>query len=118
MKNIISSIIIPAILILLLSLSYTYANECLDEVESGISCTILTPSNISCNTYDMYAEDGSAILLGASMSELYTGNGVYSITFQQTTSQGYIIVLCDGSTTTIRVGNTTRDRMLIPTNIR
>lgn len=97
--------------LLTLVLMSSLATECQDEEDPGIGCTVFTPCNMSCSTYSLYAENGTAISLWATMSETYTGSGCYNFTFNQSQSQGYIAHLCDGSRGTIKVGNTLRQEV-------
>lgn len=87
------------------------ANECQDEEEPGNECQVYSPSNITCTTYSILAENGTQIIDGATMSELSPGSTVYNFTFQQTQTQAYYIQFCDGSFGTIKVGDTLRQEV-------
>lgn len=93
------------ILIGIFLIPFVFANVCVYEEVPDVGCKIITPGNLTCSTYSIYAENGTLLSGLPSMTELYSGSGVYNVTFNQSVSQGYTIHLCDGSTTTIKVGN-------------
>ena len=97
--------------IFLIGMSYGYAYECQPEEVPGEGCTVTSPGNMTCATYSIYAENGTEVFLWATMSELTPNTGVYNFTFNQSQDGGYTIHLCDGSTSTIKVGSTIRQEV-------
>jgi len=97
-----------AIIFLICVISAALATDVCDtEIDPNTNCWIISPAGLGCSKVTVYNESGQKDLDSVSMSELYTDSGVYKYTFNFNSQGAYTIVLCDNTTSTLTVKNTT-----------
>ena len=96
-------VILIGIMLLIIPL-FKAMPACLDIQSPGVACRIVTPV-ITCSTYDLYNSSLDLVTDDGGMSQIGT-SGLYNFTLNLSAPGGHKILLCDNTTATIEVSNT------------
>lgn len=94
------------ILLLCLTIPFTYSKICESRLDNSTNCTMTTPNPVGCGTptYDIVNVDTNTLMVDDGTLTQMIGGGYY-FNFSQGAGN-YLIVLCDNSTREFRVTET------------
>lgn len=88
-------------------------NECDNEVDSGTNCTVTSNvlTSTVCSSFVYNLSNSTTVIDDSNSLTAHVQAGLYELTFNQSVEERYTITLCDQSTFTINVRETSRTKL-------